>query len=371
MYRMQDIKSVHLEITTLCNAKCPMCARTMPKGEVNRYLPLRELTIADIRKIFSQEFLHQLAEIYLCGNYGDPIAAKSTLEALKYFKFCNPKIVTKIHTNGAVRAASWWQDLAQCCDQVYFGIDGLEDTNSLYRIGTDFYRIMENAQAYIDAGGVAKWQYIVFRHNEHQIDEARKRANLMGFKEFNVKKTGRFFSNTKMQVRQDKEVLDAQGVQTHTLEMPTEERWRNQALKNEMHLLEKYGSMANYLDHTQIHCQAVDTKSIYISADGMVFPCCWVANQMYVWFQEPRSNELWQTLSQLPQGSQSLSALQHELETIVEGPYFQQILPRAWQQKSVKSGKPWVCAKTCGKEFNQFKEQFGTNKKLEEARQSQ
>ena len=58
-------------------------------------------------------------------------------------------------------------------DKVIFAIDGLEDTNHLYRVNTNFNKIMENAKAFINAGGIARWDFIAFAHNEHQIEEAK------------------------------------------------------------------------------------------------------------------------------------------------------------------------------------------------------
>lgn len=361
MYKFVDLRSVHLEMTTLCNAKCPMCARTEDRGKTNRRLPLTELSLEQIQRIFPKEFLQQLWEVYLCGNYGDPILAKDMSEALAYFKECNPDLTTKIHTNGSARSAQWWKNLARVCDQVYFGIDGLEDTNALYRIGTHFDKIMENAAAYIGAGGYAKWQFIVFRHNEHQIEEARKRAHSMGFKEFNLKKTGRFFSNTKLEVRQEKPVYNSKGEITHTLEMPTQPQYLNKALAKEADLLKRYGSMVNYLNSTQIKCQAVDTRSLYISADGLVFPCCWLGNQMYTWHKPEKSGEIWRLLEKLPGGISDISALNHSVADILAGPFFQKIIPESWELKTIADGRSWVCSKTCGNEFNQFKQQFEKN----------
>ena len=65
-----------------------------------------------------------------------------------------------------------------------FSIDGLADTNKLYRIGINHDRVMANAKAFIEAGGKARWKFIVFRHNEHQVEEARELAKDMGFWQF-------------------------------------------------------------------------------------------------------------------------------------------------------------------------------------------
>ena len=77
-------------------------------------------------------------------------------------------------------------------DFAVFSVDGLEDTNHIYLRNTIFSKIMKNADAFISAGGIAHWDYIVFRHNEHQVESARTLALSMGFQEFYTKVTRRF-----------------------------------------------------------------------------------------------------------------------------------------------------------------------------------
>ena len=64
--------------------------------------------------------------------------------------------------------------IAKAKVKVTFGIDGLQDTNHLYRISTNFDKIIKNAKAFIDAGGFAKWHMLVFEHNEHPSGRSTK-----------------------------------------------------------------------------------------------------------------------------------------------------------------------------------------------------
>ena len=184
MYRYNEIKTIHLEITDKCNAACPMCARNINGGEDNPQLPGTELSLDDVKKIFTPGFVAQLDRMYMCGNYGDPIVARDTLEVFEYFRNNNAKINLSMHTNGSAKKPEWWARLAEVLrpkGHVIFGIDGLEDTNHLYRQNTVWNRIMSNAQAFIAAGGRARWDYIVFAHNEHQVEQAERLSEKMGF----------------------------------------------------------------------------------------------------------------------------------------------------------------------------------------------
>ena len=39
-------------------------------------------------------------------------------------------------------------------------------------------------RAFINAGGRARWDFLIFAHNEHQVDEAEALATKWGFKSF-------------------------------------------------------------------------------------------------------------------------------------------------------------------------------------------
>lgn len=240
--------------------------------------------------------------MYMCGNNGDPIIAKDTLEIFKYFREHNKKILLSMHTNGSARNQKWWKELAQIMGKkgyVTFGIDGLADTHHLYRKGTDHAKIMTNSKTFIGAGGRARWDFIVFKHNEHQIETARLLANVNGFEKFTVKKTGRFFNNAKMAVKNYREVMNNKGEVEYTISPPDNPEYQNKSLQQEQNIIETFGSMNNYLNQTPITCSVKEENSVYVSADGYVFPCCWTANQLYVWWKKQYEGEIWEHINNI------------------------------------------------------------------------
>lgn len=64
MYRYEDIRQVHLELTDKCNAACPQCGRSDHGGPVNPHLALTELSLQDVRRIFLPQFVGQLDSLY-------------------------------------------------------------------------------------------------------------------------------------------------------------------------------------------------------------------------------------------------------------------------------------------------------------------
>ena len=263
MYKYQDIKAIHLEITSKCQAKCPMCPRRLNGGMMNPLVKLEEITLGQFKEWFPVDFLQQLNHINLCGNLGDPIAAKDTLYIIEYIRSKNPAITIQMNTNGSGRTSSWWTKLAQLDVFVIFGIDGLEDTHHLYRIDTVWNKIINNAKIFISAGGTARWDMLVFKHNEHQVDECRKLSEQIGFKSFTVKHTSRFKENKL-------DVLNNEGKTTHILE-PT--------IKSKEMTVKVNLSQEERLP--TITCKAKKDSQIYVSAVGNVSPCCWLDLEWY------------------------------------------------------------------------------------------
>ena len=358
MYKYSEIKTIHLEVTSKCNASCPMCGRNICGGAVNPHLPLTELSLNDIKQILPLSFLKQLNRIYMCGNYGDPITAKDTKEIFKFLRTSNLSLNLSFFTNGSAQNQSWWKEIGSLVNKVHFSIDGLEDTNSIYRRGTHFSKIIENAKSYIEGGGRAVWDYIVFQHNEHQVEAARNFAMDIGFEKFIVKKTGRFYSNQKSKVKTEQIILNKKGGPEGLLKMPVLPQYQNRSLKKEEQLTKKHGSLHQYLNQTQIDCKVVEEKSLYISTEAFVFPCCWTANQLYPWYFKKRSSQIWKLIESLPEKENSLNAKKHSIKKIIEGDFFQTLIPKSWKGQDINKDKLRVCAKTCGKDFTPFGDQF-------------
>jgi len=245
----QDVKILHLEITTKCNAKCPQCARENPRL-FNKINDINEISLVDFIELFDVNFIKQLDKVLLCGNFGDPATAKSTLEIFKYIRSINSSITLGMNTNGSVRNIRWWQTLGEMLsgntDYCVFSIDGLADTNHIYRQNTNFTKIIDNVIAFINAGGNAHWDMLVYKHNSHQVNDANAMAKRLGFNWFRTKISKRF-----------------NDVPVDFLELP------DGVVVN------------NNISSGNINCIAQEEKSIYVSANKEIYPCCWIGNNSY------------------------------------------------------------------------------------------
>ena len=188
-----DLEVCQIELTTECGAGCPQCPRNVHGGKTVDDLPICELSLDEIKKIFPTELVKRLRLVFFCGTYGDPIWARDVLPVIKWLREVNPKLEIGLNTNGSARTEKWWGEMANVLGDngyVVFSIDGDEETNHIYRRYTDYNKIIRNAKAFIKSGGEAIWEFLVFRHNEHQVEDIEKFSKELGFKRFTSKKTG-------------------------------------------------------------------------------------------------------------------------------------------------------------------------------------
>ena len=354
MYNYEDIKQVHLEVTQRCQAACPMCDRNENGGADNRHIDNSELSLADCERIFPPEFIAQLKTMYMCGNLGDPIIARDTLEIFRYFRKHNPTMWLSMNTNAGAKNEEWWRQLAEVFGRmgaVIFSVDGLRDTNHLYRQGVVWDNVERNMRAFIAAGGRARWDYLIFEHNQHQVEEAEALANAWGCEKFMKKKTGRFV-DAKTNKKETHQAKDRKGNESTKLKKP-DEKYVNKALSKQEVIINKYGSMDAYYDAAPVICKVKKENSLFITAEGLALPCCWTAGRMYKWWhKDPKVEQIWDFIP-------NISALQarNGLEAVFATGIFERIQD-SWAKPSCGDGKLKVCAMKCGAEFDPFAEQF-------------
>jgi MoaA/NifB/PqqE/SkfB family radical SAM enzyme len=194
--------------------------------------------------ILGGQFISRLDKMFMCGNYGDPAAGANTLSIVDYFRQVNKHITLGMNTNGGVQSPSWWTELGQRFDQpndyVVFSIDGLADTNHIYRKKVNWSKVMNNAAAFIKAGGSAHWDMLVYEHNEHQVDIAEQVARDMGFTWFRAKVSKR---SSNISWLQPPKAWIQPPIATGTID-----------------------------------CHVLKEQSVYMSALGIVYPCCWLGH---------------------------------------------------------------------------------------------
>lgn len=333
MLTLTDIRQIQIELTTRCNARCPMCMRNYRGFDFNSGYPVTELSLADIKHILPLTLLPQLSNgVKFNGNLGDFGLARDAQEIVKYLVGNDVKV--HINTNGSMRSPNWWAGLALPNVTIGFALDGLEDTHHLYRLGTDWHRVIENARAFINAGGHAIWRFIPFDHNRQQEQACKDLAKELGFKDFvNIdegRDRGPVFSRT--------------GEFSHWLGKPftAQEETTPPDIKPmlESHITWFDQRTVKSDKDTQplnLICQHKRQKELYIAADGTVYPCCFLGFYPAT-MKHPGNDQL------LPLVKEN-NALEYDLEHCIQ--WFNSV-EETWKKDSIADGRLYACVNSCG-----------------------
>lgn len=267
------IRSVHYELTDLCNARCPQCARTESATcRPHDWLARDACTLERFERLSPRAFLAKLESAYFCGNFGDPAVVRDLIDIVRYCFEANPGLWLALHTNAGVRTEDWWRALAQATRgrrfRVIAGIDGVTpESHARYRVGTDLDRVMANLGAFIDEGGVADWRMIVFAHNEDEVEAARSLAGARGFAEFRAYPSDRFEGRKAHHY-------------THRGVEATLEPARG-ALAPKLTGLRELAPGDVATAEVHIECDALRSESAFITFEGDLLPCCYVGGRFY------------------------------------------------------------------------------------------
>jgi len=258
---LEELQGFHIEPTNMCTLKCPRCSRTefieqFPKKWINKNLNLEHL------KSFLDIDLKGKV-INLCGTYGDAIYYSRLFDMISYFKDRGAHIL--LATNGSYKSVEWWNELNQLLDyhdQVVFGIDGLPDTFTQYRINADWSSISAGINVLRQGSAKLIWQYIPFSFNEFDIDTAKMLSQELGFNEFLIRPSERWDIDDPLKPIQNVALINQSKI-----------HWKNNVL------LEVDPVCKNLNNHH------------FISADGFYTPCCFVADHRWYYKTEFYKNQ--------------------------------------------------------------------------------
>lgn len=296
---MTNLKMLHLELTSKCNARCPECLRNYyGTSFVRPGLVETELSLDSLDKILSDNKLKDLKKLLINGNYGDIVMHSKPLEAIELCRSKFPKAEIKLHTNGGALKESFWEKLASLDIIVDFGIDGLADTHHIYRRNTSFETVIKNAKSFINAGGRATWMMTVFKHNQHQIEECEKLSKILKFKKFSFRYSTRGEYEYRLGLTlKDNFELDYILEPADALNLPRHESpitFYKDSLSMKKRIFLSYSEESKtvqewkyagwkknfqHLSNLDISCPAKQYKELYITAEGLVYPCCYLGSQ--------------------------------------------------------------------------------------------
>tara|TARA_B100000131_G_scaffold322084_1_gene374848 strand:- start:4557 stop:5522 length:966 start_codon:yes stop_codon:yes gene_type:complete len=243
---------IEFEISSLCNALCSGCQRTMLDNR-GKYYYKGNISISQMYDWFDGVNLKD-ARIKLCGVLGDPIINPDCIDICSYLLLEKNVKNIEISTNGGARTKKFWTELAELSKYtnkrlyVHWSIDGV--TKNDYRENVNIDKVWNNFHTYYNAGGKCIWQYIHFDYNADEIELAKEKAKKLD------------------------------------IELKIRVSWRNtseaakfkssEALKIDSNVYEKVEQKArsgNY-EESNIVCRHKIENELFVTSEGKVWPCC-------------------------------------------------------------------------------------------------
>ena len=266
-YASQNIKQIEFDLTSSCNATCPSCSRYVVKNDGETYLNEfinynKHITIDIITDIFKSKYINENIKVDMVGSIGDPLANPQILPIVKEIIRLQPECEIVIHTNGGLKTPALFHELSSVMKDngaIWFSIDGLEDTNHLYRKGVRWQKVYENLKACIAGGVEVKWQFIEFDWNKHQVEQAKQLAHDLGVKRFVVRKN-------RLDKQEQEYFFNAfeKGFHPKTKVRDDHQPWR----------VKRHA-------YSSIDPECFNDNRMYINSDAEVVPCCSIATSIF------------------------------------------------------------------------------------------
>lgn len=179
---------LEIEPTTSCNLRCPQCPsglRQFSRDTGMLGMPLYEKVIDELKDDL----------VYLILYFqGEPFLNKEFLSFVKYASSRNIYTATSSNahyfTDAVARAT-----VESGLDRLIVSIDGITQASyETYRIGGNLEKVMEGTRNLVKWKSELKsktphiiWQFIAFKHNEHEIPELKRIAHELGVDELGIK----------------------------------------------------------------------------------------------------------------------------------------------------------------------------------------
>ena len=331
---------VELEITSDCNAACPGCARTLNK----ELLEIKSFSLQDLYRVFTPWDVRN-NQFKFCGVLGDPIVHPDFLKMADYITHNNGYV--EVSTNGGYNSADWWRELGSIAARhpgmlhIHFCADGHKETNHIYRVNTKWNVVERNMQAFAETAPVqhATWIYIVFDHNEHELDIAKEHAKRLGFN---------FATRTGMRNSYHQWIAQIGKKNNKTKKVITTtkiEHSKKDVMKEIDNFIKDHKD--NKVDDTakqqildSIVCKYIHEDEIFVASDLTMWPCCFLYDSAF-----KNREGIVDKLNQFEPGWNSLR--KHSVNAIKHHPWYKKLLQESWDPDHPLHFNR--CIKTCAK----------------------
>lgn len=172
---------IFVDPINLCNLKCPLC----PTGTGSLQRAQGQMKLDEFKHVI--DHVSPWAYEVVLYNWGEPLMNHQIFEMVEYAHSKN--LGTSMSSNLTVVRPGAIDSLVESgLENLTVSIDGAsQETYGKYRVGGDFGKVMTNLRALLERreqlgrhNPIVEWQFIVMRHNEHEIEQARAMANDVG-----------------------------------------------------------------------------------------------------------------------------------------------------------------------------------------------
>jgi MoaA/NifB/PqqE/SkfB family radical SAM enzyme len=170
-----------IDACNVCNLRCPLC----PTGNTTIARKQAMLSLGQYKELFDK--IKEYALVVSLYNHGEPLLNPDVFSIIEHTH--RNRVGTNISSN-----FNWPQPveindfIRSGLDYVTVSLDGVtQDSYQQYRVRGDVREVFDNLKRLLSAKKTLRsktpfveWQFIVFKHNEHEVEEARKLASELG-----------------------------------------------------------------------------------------------------------------------------------------------------------------------------------------------
>lgn len=183
---------VNIDASSRCNLRCPGCARTKDLERGKNSFTVEDLPIDYFKAFVRPE--NNIDTLTFNLTLSDPIYSGTLFQMLDHVNTMGDKRPKMdFSTNGSGRNERWWKKFTSGLrdyDRVAFAIDGLAETNHIYRVNAEWDSIILGINTLQETAREQNkiirtiWRYVVFEHNYHQLLDAVDLASELGINRF-------------------------------------------------------------------------------------------------------------------------------------------------------------------------------------------
>lgn len=322
----KNIRKIQVDLTSYCNARCPGCHRNVDGGAKKDFLSLNHFDVDIWNRLVQQDLKDvKLESLALNGNWGDCGMHPDLPSMMETFINHHPKTSIFIATNGGMQSVQWWKQLGNVLSKsaihkVWFALDGLADTNHIYRRNVKYDKVIQNIEGFVKGNGFANIIFTVFDHNIHQIDDVIKLAKDLGCFSIKIRKSFK----------------EKMNVKTDTEDYVVTSDYNKDQIEIILNDFDPISNNKPYIltELQSTNCPWYNEGEVQIDPWGNVWPCCHISCSRFE--DSPEINIIKEM------GFNNFNLHHASLKEILDSTYYNKTLSDA-----VKCGTWEVCRQSC------------------------